>query len=70
MRFILGKFKKCHSHCKYIQWNYSGNGTHIKSVHFTSICHVQSNVEVRVNKNPVNCFFIYYTELGAAIKCK
>ena len=39
---------KCFSklHCKYIQWNYSRNGTHVKSVHFTSICHIQSNVEV------------------------
>ena len=24
----------CQSHCKYIQWNYSGNGTHVKSVKF------------------------------------
>ena len=24
-------------HCKYIQWSYSGNWTHVKSVHFTSI---------------------------------
>ena len=37
-------------HCKYIQWNYSGNGTHVKSVRFTSICHIQSNVEVAVKK--------------------
>ena len=33
-------------HCKYIQSNSSKNGTHVKSVHFTSICHIQSNVEV------------------------
>ena len=52
-------------HSKYIQWNYSGNGTHVKCVHFTSICHIQSNVEVTVNQ-----LYIYSTVPGAAIKCK
>ena len=41
------------AHCKYIQWNYSGNGTHVKSVHFKSICHTQSNVEVTVTFIPL-----------------
>ena len=56
-------------YCKFIQWYYSGNGTHLKSVHFTSICQIQSNVEVTVKKD-VNKLFIYSTVLGAAIKCK
>ena len=37
-------------HCKYMQWNYSGNWTQLKSVHFTFNCHIQSNVEVTVKK--------------------
>ena len=46
------------SHCKYVQWNYSGNRTHVKSVHFTNICHVQSNVEVTAKKLWINFTFI------------
>ena len=39
-------------YCKYIQWNYSGNGTHVKTKKctLTSICHIQSNVEVTIKK--------------------
>ena len=48
---------------------YSGNVTQVKSVHLTSICHIQSNVQVTVKKT-VNQIYIYSTVLGAAIKCK
>ena len=50
--FILIGLARRHNkvHCKYLQWNYSGNWTQFKSVHFTSICHIQSNVEVTVKK--------------------
>ena len=34
-----------------------------------NICHIQSNVELSVKKT-VNQFYIYFTVLGAAIKCK
>ena len=37
--FFLGAMKLIFCiHCKYIQCNYNGNRTHLKSVHFTSIC--------------------------------
>ena len=49
--------------------NYSGNVTHVKSVYFTSIWHIQSNVQVTVKKT-VNQLYIYSTLLGAAIRCK
>ena len=59
-------------HCKYIQWNYSGNGTQVKiSVHFTSICHIHYTVKCRgYSKETVNQLYIYSTVLGATIKCK
>ena len=43
-----------------------GNGTHAKSVLFTSFCRIQCNVEVTVKT--VNQLYIYSTKLGAAIK--
>ena len=57
----------CIVHCNYIQRNYSGNGTHVKSVKFTSL---QSNVVEVTVKKPVNHLYIYSTVLGAAIKRK
>ena len=43
--------------------------THVKSVHCTSICHIQSNVQVTVKKT-VNQLYSYSTLLGAAIRFK
>ena len=50
-------------------YNYSGNGTHVKRVHSTNICHIQSNVEATIKKNCKSALHLS-TVLGAAIKCK
>ena len=34
--------KFSNAHCKYIQWNYSGNWTQFKSINFTIICHIHT----------------------------
>ena len=61
----------CALHCKYLQWNYSGKGTHVKSVHFT-VKYLPCTVQCRSysKKKPVNQLYIYSTVLGGAIKCK
>ena len=57
-------------HCKYIQWNYSGNGTHVKSVH-ALYKYLPYTVQCKsYSKKIVNQLYIYSTVLGAAIKCK
>ena len=43
---VLGAAVKCKQYSEITV----ENGTHVKSVHFTSICHIQSNVEVTVKE--------------------